>query len=117
MYIGEAAKRTGLSIKAIRFYEAKGLIEIPARSGSYRIYRERDIDILLLIKEAKALGATLKQLQDVIVYRDGAVDWSRIRLFMSDIRQELLVRRAEIDAQLSRLERCFAELSNCPESG
>ncbi|MBY4678385.1 MerR family transcriptional regulator [Marinobacterium arenosum] len=116
MYIGEVASRTGLTVKAIRFYEAKGLIEVPARSGRYRIYRERDIEILLLIKEAKLLGATLSELADVIQYRDGNVDWSRILRFLGEIRQRLLERRLEIDVQLARLERCCAEIDRCPDS-
>lgn len=75
MYIGEASKKSGLSIKAIRFYEAIGLIKQPERKGRYRLYEETDIEILVLIKEAKELGITLSKLQGVIVYKDGKADW------------------------------------------
>jgi MerR family copper efflux transcriptional regulator len=74
MYIGEASKETGLSIKAIRFYEEIGLIKQPQRKGRYRIYKETDIELLALIKEAKDLGITLSKLKGVIVYNNGKVD-------------------------------------------
>lgn len=52
MYIGELSKRTGFSIRAIRLYEEKGLIQTVQRKGRYRIYNESDVDLLNLISEA-----------------------------------------------------------------
>ena len=45
MYIGELSKRTGLSVKAIRLYEEKGLVKPPLRVGRYRVYQESDIEV------------------------------------------------------------------------
>lgn len=42
MRIGEIARRTGASAKAIRLYEARGLLGAVARAGSYRQYGEAD---------------------------------------------------------------------------
>ena len=38
MYIGKAAQLSGTTIKAIRHYEAIGLMPAPARRGGYRVY-------------------------------------------------------------------------------
>ncbi|WP_076915513.1 MerR family transcriptional regulator [Pseudoalteromonas sp. TAB23] len=51
------------------------LIRQPQSKGRYRVYEESDIEILVLIKEAKQLGITLSKLQGVIVYTNGKVDW------------------------------------------
>ena len=113
MYIGEVARRTGLTVKAIRFYEEQKLIA-PQRSGRYRLYREQDIELLTLVREATELGATLRQLQGVIQFRDGNVDWTPIRPFLQALRQRLLDQRAQLDARLSRLDHCLEQLT--PES-
>ncbi len=110
MFIGEIAAKTGLTVKAIRFYETKGLIE-PVRSGRYRTYQQRDIELLVMIREAKAMGATLAELQGVIQYRDGAVDWARIRPFLQDLRQRLEQQRQQIDSQLETLGVCLEQLA------
>ncbi len=110
MFIGEIAAKTGLTVKAIRFYETKGLIE-PVRSGRYRTYQQQDIELLVMIREAKAMGATLAELQGVIQYRDGVVDWARIRPFLLDLRQRLEQQRQQIDGQLETLGVCLEQLA------
>ncbi|WLD58680.1 MerR family DNA-binding transcriptional regulator [Salinispirillum sp. LH 10-3-1] len=44
MRIVELAKLTGASLKAIRLYEAKGLLPLVARDGSYRRYEHRHLE-------------------------------------------------------------------------
>lgn len=65
MYIGELAKLTGASRKAIHHYEALGLIPQPQRKGRYRIYRETDVDLVAMIKCAQSLGFSLKEITGV----------------------------------------------------
>ncbi len=111
MYIGEAANVTGLSIKAIRFYEEKGLIQPPKRVGRYRVYQDREIEILILIKEAKALGITLAQLKGIIVYNNGEVDWANIKVFLSDIRQQLVLQIDELKMKIESLDICYHQIT------
>lgn len=112
MYIGEAAKQTGLSIKAIRFYESIGLIPTPKRHGRYRVYSDRDLDMLLLIKEAKQLGFTLNQLKSAVVLENDKVDWDKVRPLLDQLRAQLVEQRKEIDRKLALLEECYGQL-NC----
>lgn len=111
MYIGEASKTTGLSIKAIRFYEEKGLIRPPKRVGQYRVYQDTDIELLILIKEAKALGVTLSQLKGVITYSDGKVNWANIKMFLSEIREQMVDQIEDIKKKIDNLDRCYDQIN------
>jgi DNA-binding transcriptional MerR regulator len=110
MYIGETAKKTGLSIKAIRFYEKIGLIRAPERMGRYRVYQETDIELLILIKEAKELGVTLSQLKGIIVYHDGKVDWANIKVFLAEIRVQMVNQIEEINQKIKSLDLCYQQI-------
>lgn len=112
MYIGEVAIKTGLSIKAIRLYEEKGLIR-PPRKGRYRVYNSSHIEVLDLIKEAKLLGTTLSQLKDVIVYQNGELDWSNIGQFLLEMKQQLLLQVDEINIKAARVEQCLSTINAC----
>jgi DNA-binding transcriptional MerR regulator len=111
MYIGEASIKTGLSIKAIRFYEEKGLIMRPERIGRYRVYQEAEVEILILIKEAKALGATINQLKGVIVYSNGKVDWAIIKVFLAEMRLQLLGQIDELNNKINNLDKCYNQIN------
>jgi DNA-binding transcriptional MerR regulator len=111
MYIGEAAKKTGLSVKAIRFYEEKGLIASPERIGRYRVYKEIDIELLILIKEAKELGVTLSQLKGIIVYSNGQVDWAIIKVFLAEIRQQLINQIDDLKQKVISLDACYEQIN------
>ena len=66
--IGELAKRTGFSTKAIRYYELVGLLDEPARSESgYRLYAESEAERLNFIEKAKRLGFSLEEIRDILL--------------------------------------------------
>lgn len=65
--IGAVAKRAGVGIDTVRYYERAGLIAPPARLASgYRRYGEVDVARLRFIKRAQALGFTLKEVRDLL---------------------------------------------------
>lgn len=65
--IGKVAKKAGLGIETVRFYEREGLIKPPARTeANYRIYPQRDILRLRFIKRAKNLGFTLREIKELL---------------------------------------------------
>lgn len=109
MYIGEVSKRTGLSAKTIRFYEQKGLIT-PNRAGRYRVYQQSDIDILLLIKEAKAFGIALATIKEVIVYKDGDVDWTRVRSFLTNLKVQLMAQATMLQQKIDMIDQCYEDV-------
>jgi DNA-binding transcriptional MerR regulator len=72
--IGRAARGSGLSPKAIRLYETRGLLDPAVRTESgYRTYSERDMEVLRFIRQAKTLGLRLDEVRDIIdLQRQGA---------------------------------------------
>jgi DNA-binding transcriptional MerR regulator len=64
--IGEAARAAGVSVKAIRHYEAIGLLTTLERDGRYRRLSAADVDQLRLIAHCRGLGFTLREIRDVL---------------------------------------------------
>lgn len=98
MRIGELAKRTGFSTKTIRYYESRGLLAEPERTGSgYRLYPQSDVERLEFIQKAKRLGFTLEEIRDVLV--------------LSQTQQAPCVHvLALIDEKLSKLDEVLSDL-------
>lgn len=64
MLIGEIAKRTGFSKDTLRWYEKIGLIKLDRsdrRENNYRVYDQKALEQLLLVKTMKTFGFTLKE--------------------------------------------------------
>jgi len=66
MKIGAAAHASGLTIQAIRHYEAVGVFRNVPRSGAYRDFSERDVDTLRVAAHCRALGFSLAETKDVL---------------------------------------------------
>ncbi len=65
--IGDLAKRTGVKVATIRYYEQMGLISAPDRSeGNQRRYEPRDLDRLSFIRHARDLGLTIEAIRDLL---------------------------------------------------
>lgn len=69
MYIGKVSALTGATKKAIHHYEAIGLIPIPIRKGKYRVYSEKDVELILLIRRAQAFGFTLNEMKQLVAHK------------------------------------------------
>jgi MerR family copper efflux transcriptional regulator len=65
--VGAAAKAIGVSAKAIRIWEAKGLLPPATRTeAGYRLFTDDDIAILRFILQAKTLGLTLPEIKNIL---------------------------------------------------
>jgi MerR family transcriptional regulator, copper efflux regulator len=68
--VGEAARRAGLTTKAVRLYEARGLLTDIARNGAgYRIYSDHDVQLLRFIGQARAVGLGLRAIGELTSLR------------------------------------------------
>ncbi len=97
--IGDLAREYGVSLRALRFYEDRGLIA-PLRQGVTRLYRPEDRRRLQLIVTGKKLGFTLTQIRRMLASSTALED---PRTHAPSIERALSP--AEIAAQLERLER------------
>ena len=71
MKIGELARRGGVSVQTIRYYERYGLLQSPQRKPSrYRIYSDKDIYQLRFIRQAKDLGFSLEEIRHLFQLRE-----------------------------------------------
>ncbi len=67
MKIGEIAKRSGVGVETIRYYEREGLLQKPERRPSgYRQYDESTLDRLEYIRQSKELGFTLTEIRELL---------------------------------------------------
>ncbi|MDO1581472.1 MerR family transcriptional regulator [Rhizobium oryzicola] len=65
--IGEMARRTGVKVPTIRYYEQMGLIEEAERSeGNQRRYTRRDLERLTFIRHARDLGFEIDMIRELI---------------------------------------------------
>ncbi|KAA1426720.1 MerR family transcriptional regulator [Nocardioides antri] len=65
--INEVAQAAGVNRETLRYYERRGLLEKPDRSpGGHRLYDERAVHTLRIIKAAQRLGFTLEEVADLI---------------------------------------------------
>lgn len=66
--IGELARDAGVTLRALRFYQSKGLLT-PRRDGSARLFSHEDRDRLALIMQGKRLGFTLTEIREMLAAR------------------------------------------------
>lgn len=72
--VGEAARRARVSPKAVRLYEARGILPPTERTESgYRTYDDHDVEILRFVRRARALGLRLEEIRRILdLQRGGA---------------------------------------------
>lgn len=104
--IADLAREFGISTRAIRFYESKGLLK-PERVGATRVFRRRDRARLILILRGKRLGFSLRDISDYLsLYDADRTQTAQVQLLveMVDTRLELL------EAQMQDLQTTLGEL-------
>lgn len=110
--ISDLATEFGITARAIRFYEDKGLLT-PRREGQRRIFGQRDRVRLMLILRGKRLGFSLREIQEIIDLYDNDFSGTRqLKLLLAKIqerRESLLSQRADIDLTLDEIDRLEAQ--------
>ncbi|SDG75248.1 MerR family transcriptional regulator [Pelagibacterium luteolum] len=105
--IADLAKEFGISTRAIRFYETKGLLK-PDRVGSTRVFRRRDRARLILILRGKRLGFSLRDISEYLsLYDTDNSRTAQVQLLIEKVDERLGLLRS----QLTDLETTIAELS------
>jgi DNA-binding transcriptional MerR regulator len=110
--IGELAAELGVTTRAIRFYEAKGLIA-PARRGVARAYSRRDRGRLKLILRGKNLGFSLEAIAEYLkLYDADPAHVAQTQMLLNGIEEaikDLQTKRADLDRTLKELKEIRAQ--------
>lgn len=120
MQIGAAAKRIGLTVDAIRFYERNALLpRAPRTPGGFRQYGESDVETLAFIRRAQGLGFKLSEIRSLLNLRSSRMQpcepvRRRLQAKLADVRQKLAnLRHLEHELRLA-LRSCDKELRKHP---
>lgn len=109
--IGDLAKEFGCTLRTLRFYEDKGLLN-PRRDGLNRIYNRRDRARLKLVLMGKRVGFSLSEIRsmlDLYDLRDGQV--TQLRVALSRFNEQIAV----LESQRKDIEQAIEELSRTVE--
>ncbi len=103
--VGQVARAAGVSTKAVRLYEARGLLPVaPRTAGGYRVFTESDVDTVRFIRRARSLGLGLDAAAEILAtHRSGAAPCDRTGPLLDQ-------RIAEIDQTLRELRELRATL-------
>ncbi|MDJ0464586.1 heavy metal-responsive transcriptional regulator [Streptomyces sp. 21So2-11] len=104
--VGRVAKQTGLSPKAVRLYEANGLIaEAERTSAGYRTYTEQALPELHFIRQAQALGLSLKEIKRILdLQRQGEQPCALVTGLLDEHLTEIDQRIADLTALRATLQ-------------
>jgi MerR family copper efflux transcriptional regulator len=111
MTVGELARRTGVSIKALRDYTDWGLIDTLGRSPSnYRLYTPESLWCVRTITEMRRLGLTLSEIRCAaqVASRDRDAVGPRLAEMLRDARARIERRIAELEETRARLDEFVA---------
>ena len=103
--IADLAKEFGISTRAIRFYEAKGLLT-PERVGATRVFRRRDRARLILILRGKRLGFSLRDISEYLSLYDAHSQTAQVSMLIEMVDRRLGL----LERQLSDLQTTIGEL-------
>lgn len=103
--IGELARRLGMNVQTLRYYEGLGILEPAARTESgYRLYSEADERLLRFVLQAKRIGFSLDEIREMVRQRRESGP-------PCDYVRDTLHRHLEVlDAKIAELQQLRAEL-------
>lgn len=118
--IGELAKRAGVGIDTVRYYERNGLLSPSARLPSgYRRYGEVELTRLRFIRRAQGLGFTLKEVRELLTLsaqRDVARVKRSAQAKLADVEQRLSTLTRMRDGLMQLIAACpgHGRAADCP---
>jgi DNA-binding transcriptional MerR regulator len=108
--IGDMARAVGITPRALRFYEHKGLLS-PRRDGAMRLYGRAERERLGLVLRAKRLGFTLGEIRQILAAPDGPAEAGELNISRRQCFDQIKLleaRKREIEAALAELRRTYS---------
>jgi MerR family transcriptional regulator, copper efflux regulator len=114
MNIGDAAVRTGLPAKTIRYYEEIGLVSPLRGPNGYRRYRDTDAQKLQFLRRARALGFSIEQCRALVALwvdegRASADVTAIARLHLDEVEAKIADLSAMRDTLAGLIRHCAAD--------
>jgi Hg(II)-responsive transcriptional regulator len=102
---GELARRAGVNVQTLRYYERRGLLKAPRRRESgYREYTPEAVKLIRFIKGAQDLGFTLAEIDELIALRNGSGP-------RDEVRRLAAAKLADIEKKIQQLQSMRQALS------
>lgn len=106
--IGDMAKKFGVTLRTLRFYEDKGLLN-PRREGSTRLYTRRDSARLKLILFGRKVGFSLRDVKQMIdLYDPAGTNAKQLRLTIDKSEKQL----GRLQKQRQQIDEAIGELTS-----
>ncbi len=103
--IGQAAKAAGITTRAARLYEARGLVEPAGRTpAGYRVFTDGDVEAFAFVRRARGLGLSLDAIAEISAIARSGAPCDRTRALLAE-------RLTEIDAAIADLQRLRATIT------
>jgi MerR family mercuric resistance operon transcriptional regulator len=106
--IAKLARAGGVGVETIRYYQRRGLLGLPPKTGAVRRYGPGELRRLLFIRRAQAAGFTLEEISELLAL-DSGNDRARVRALAGE-------RLAALDSKIAELEAARSALTRLSEA-
>jgi Cu(I)-responsive transcriptional regulator len=109
--IGEAAVRSGVSAKMVRYYESLGLLpEVGRTDAGYRLYTESNVHTLRFIRRARDLGFSMAEIGELLKL------WQNKQRASADVKRIALDHAADLNRrieEMTAMKKTLEQLAHC----
>ncbi len=97
--ISRAAKKAGVNLETIRYYEREGVLpEAPRTDSGYRLFSEEAVERLRFVKRAQELGFSVKEIKELLALR------VKPGVSCADVRAKAQAKIVDVDAKIRHLQ-------------
>jgi MerR family mercuric resistance operon transcriptional regulator len=108
--ISQVAKRAGINLQTVRYYERQGILALTSRTeAGYRIFSSESVRRIRFIKRVQELGFSLKEIKDLLSLRIDA------HTTQTDIRNRTKTKIADVEQKILHLQAIHASLLRMAE--
>lgn len=104
--IGKLAKKSQVNVETVRFYERKGLLKQPKKTGTYRHYPVEYIERIRFIKRSQELGFTLTEAKELLDLK------LKNQSKCSDVLEKTTIKLREVEKKIKDLKKIKKSLKN-----
>lgn len=109
--IGELARRAGVGVETVRYYQRRGLFpEPPRQPRGVREYSAEAVELLLFIRRARGLGFSIREVERLVMLRRGQKDSGELAALLA-------TKKADLEKQIRALQSAVAMLDELAASG